>query len=58
MEQLLNRIGNALCWTAFAPIIRWHRRRQQTMLVREDYDRRRIDSLLNHIMFVHSDLLG
>ncbi len=58
MNHVTERIGNALCWTALAPLVRWHRRRQQTILAREQYDFMRIDSLLNHIMLAHSDLLG
>jgi hypothetical protein len=58
MDHLSERIENALCYTAFAPLVRWLRRRQQAILAREQYDYRRIDSLLNQIMMVHSDLLS
>ena len=49
MNHLSERIGDALCYTAFAPVVRWLRRRHQAILAREQYDYRRIDSILNQV---------
>ena len=50
-------LGDALCWTVLAPLIRAKRRQTQHRLLAEYHDRQRVDALLSDILARYGDLL-
>ncbi|MCH2648412.1 MAG: hypothetical protein MKZ57_01215 [Candidatus Poseidoniaceae archaeon] len=48
---------NALCWTPLAGPIRAIRKQRINRISRENYDKRKIDSIINQIVSNHGDLL-
>jgi len=50
-------ILNALCWTPLATPIRAIRRQKINRIARENYDKRKIDDLIDQIVVSHGDLL-
>ncbi len=49
---------NALCWTPLAGPIRAIRKQKINRISRENYDKRKIDSIINQIVSNHGDLLS
>ncbi|MEC7177996.1 MAG: hypothetical protein VXW28_01735 [Candidatus Thermoplasmatota archaeon] len=52
------RILNALCWTPLAVPIRAIRTQKINRVARENYDKRKIDNLIEQIVINHQDLLS
>ncbi|MGB0827531.1 MAG: hypothetical protein ACPGTT_06605 [Candidatus Poseidoniaceae archaeon] len=51
-------ILNALCWTPLAAPIRAIRTQRINRIARENYDKRKIDNLIDQIVINHHDLLS
>jgi len=51
-------ILNALCWTPLAAPIRAIRKQRINRIARENYDKRKIDNLIDQIVINHQDLLS
>ena len=51
-------IVNALCWTPLATPIRAFRKQKIKRIARENYDKRKIDNLIQQIVVNHGDLLS
>ncbi len=51
-------MGEAMCWTFLAPLVRARRTRSMHAFAVEFHDRQRIDRLLNELILTHSDLLS
>jgi len=56
--KTIQLILDALCWTPMAAIIRYSRVRRINKIASENYDIKRINDLLNHILSVHGDMLS
>jgi len=54
----INLMLDILCWTPLSKPIRMMRMKKIAKNTTEDYDLRRIDSLINSIVSEHSDLLS
>jgi len=54
----INLMLDILCWTPLSKPIRMMRMKKIAKITTEDYDLRRIDSLINSIVSEHSDLLS
>ena len=50
-------ILNALCWTPLAKPIRAIRQHRIDRIAREDYDKRKINNMIDNIVINHGDLL-
>ena len=51
-------ILDALCWTPLATPIRAFRKQKINRIARENYDKRKIENLIDKIVVNHSDLLS
>jgi hypothetical protein len=58
MLKWKTQVGDALCWTVLAPLIRAKRRQAQRRWLAEYHDRQRIDALLSEIVARYGDLLA
>ena len=58
MNAVIYQLEEALCWTIFAPLVRFRRRRMERKISQEFHDRKRIDDVLDAIVREHGDLLG
>jgi hypothetical protein len=58
MNRWQRTIGEAMCWTFLAPLVRARRTRSMHAFAVELHDRQRIDRLLNELVLRHSDLLS
>ena len=54
----IQTVLNILCWTPLAKPIRAIRLIKINRVARENYDRKKIDRLINKIMLQHGDLLS
>tara|TARA_B100000614_G_scaffold40905_1_gene33712 strand:- start:781 stop:951 length:171 start_codon:yes stop_codon:yes gene_type:complete len=53
-----NKLLDVLCWTPLAKPIRAMRIHRINRVARENYDKRKIDKLINQIVINHGDLLS
>ena len=51
-------ILNVLCWTPLATPIRAIRKQKINRIARENYDKRKIDNLIEQIVVNHGDFLS
>ncbi len=58
MQTWKLRLGDALCWTVFAPLVRAKRQHVQQRRLVEFHDKQRIDALLTDIVARYGDLLA
>lgn len=58
MKRLKMHLGDALCWTVFAPLVRAKRQHAEQRRLVEFNDKQRIDALLSDIVARHGDLLA
>ena len=56
--MVIETVLNLLCWTPLAKPIRAIRLTRINRIARENYDRKKIDRLINKIMLQHGDLLS
>ena len=62
LQQEIQSMGtetilNALCWTPLAKPIRAIRQHKINRIARENYDKRKINNIIDNIVINHGDLL-